>query len=59
MSKAPQIKAICVYAFSILLDACRDGEPKTGKHKFSITLCGVMIGISILWWGGFWTPLFR
>ena len=50
-----QVTCIILYLITLVMAACLDGKPKTGKHSFAITLVSVIIGSALLYWGGFWT----
>ena len=49
----PQIIYICITAVGLLIEANKHGKPKDGEHSFWLTLISVIIGYSILIWGGF------
>lgn len=51
----PQGIAIALIVFRLIIGARVDGEPKTGVHKFSIDLCGTILNVALLYWGGFFT----
>jgi len=50
---APQIVYIVIFIINIIISAARDGQPKTGNHKFSIEFVGLLLGFGLLYWGGF------
>ena len=44
---------IAIVIANLIVAAALDGEPKTGKHKFAVTLLGSSLGLGLLYWGGF------
>ena len=52
---APQILLGLLWAISLLLHARDHGKPKTGTDNFWVALLSTAIGISITYWGGFWS----
>ena len=50
----PQWTYAGLFAFSVLMGAVLDGELKTGKHSFGVSMVSAMIGVGILFAGGFW-----
>lgn len=50
---APQIIIIAIYALSVGIDIAKHGEPKTGRYNAAASLIGSAIGLSLLYWGGF------
>jgi len=50
----PQWVFAVLYVFGVCMSAARDGEPKTGKHSFPVTVVATAIGAWILYMGGFW-----
>lgn len=57
MSTWPQYAAIFLYAWNLLIDAAKDGEPRTGNHSLSLRILATMVSVFILWKGGFWNPI--
>lgn len=51
--RAPQIIFILLYAIGIGANAIQHGEPKQGTYNVWSSILGSSIGLSILWWGGF------
>jgi hypothetical protein len=49
----PQGIYLAFVALHLILAAIMDGEPRTGKHKFSIAFVASLIGLGLLYWGGF------
>jgi len=49
----PQIVWIVLACIVLAMTAALDGQPKTGKHNFALTLCGSAFGAWLLWCGGF------
>jgi hypothetical protein len=49
----PQGIAIGLMVIQLVLGAALDGDPKTGTHKFSVSLCSVILNAGLLYWGGF------
>lgn len=49
----PQIIYICITALGLLVAANKHGKPKEGNESFWITFTAVIIGYSLLIWGGF------
>ncbi len=50
----PQITYALLVAYGLCYAAAFDGQPKTGKHRFPINLCGAAVVAVLLWQGGFW-----
>ena len=50
----PQLTWAGVVSFNLLAAIVLDGEPKKGRHSFSIDLFATILGSFILWQGGFW-----
>ncbi len=57
MHKWPQIVMILVYSLNLLIAANRHGKARTGKENFWTSLIGIVIGSTILYYGGFWWAL--
>ena len=51
----PQGIMLALLAAQILFTAVLDGEPRTGTHKFAVTLCAGAIELGLLYWGGFFS----
>jgi hypothetical protein len=51
----PQGIVIGLMVLNLVISAALDGEPRTGTHKFSLGLCGVMGQVALLYWGGFFS----
>ena len=51
---APQITIIVLYAMQIGIALVKHGEPRKEKYSVWTTMLGTLIGVAILWWGGFW-----
>ena len=49
----PQITMIVVYALAFGIDLSRHGKPKEGTYNALTSLIGSVIGIVILYCGGF------
>jgi hypothetical protein len=54
----PQICYLLLVALGIGIALSEHGKPKEGKHNFLTHLIGVSVGLAILYWGGFFDPLF-
>jgi LPXTG-motif cell wall-anchored protein len=54
----PQIIYLVLIGSSLLLSANRHGKPKTGTENFWTTCIGLALSMALLYWGGFWAPLF-
>jgi hypothetical protein len=50
----PQIAMAVLLGLAVFIGAVMDGEPKTGTHRFGVTVIGVGLHALILWLGGFW-----
>ena len=50
----PQITILILTAMSVGIALAKDGEPQR-PHSFFGTLAGVVINISLLWAGGFFS----
>jgi hypothetical protein len=51
--EAPQLIVLAIHMLSLGIDVAKDGQPKTGKHKFTGSIFGSAVAIALLWWGGF------
>lgn len=51
--KAPQIIYLVIVLIALLLDANLHGKPKTGYHNFFTSAIGIVLGLGLLYWGGF------
>ena len=49
----PQFTYLVLVLLSLGIELERHGKPKTGRHSFPTHLVGVAIGITLLWFGGF------
>jgi hypothetical protein len=49
----PQWTWIVLVGLAWVIDLCRHGEPKTGKHDLGITTAGIGVTVFLLWRGGF------
>ena len=49
----PQITMIVIYASSFGIELSRHGKPKEGVYNVWYDLIGTVIGITILYFGGF------
>ena len=49
----PQWLYAGMFLLSNLIALAKDGEPRTGKHEFGITLASTFVCAWILWMGGF------
>jgi len=49
----PQIVWACLAVFHVMVCAMRDGEQKTGTHKFSVDFVSFLLGVALLYFGGF------
>jgi uncharacterized membrane protein YhdT len=49
----PQILYLLLLLYGLCLSAYKDGQPE-GEWNFWLTLIGVILDFSILYWGGFW-----
>jgi hypothetical protein len=50
----PQITILTVMALNLFVAAAKDGEPRSGKHSFAVSLCGACLSLWIMWSGGFY-----
>jgi hypothetical protein len=55
----PQIVYLGLALLGLGIELERHGKPKEGEHNFGISLISTTITICILWWGGFFNPLFK
>lgn len=56
---APQLIYLGLIVFALGISAVKHGQPKTGNHSFGTSLLALAIVLPLLWWGGFFDPLFR
>jgi len=49
----PAIIVIVLLTLSLATGAALDGDDKTGKHKFSISMFRAGLWVGLLYWGGF------
>jgi hypothetical protein len=42
-------------AVNVFGSAVLDGEPRTGKHKFAVSICSAAVSFGLLYWGGFFS----
>jgi len=54
----PQIILIIIWGLSLGLSIEKHGKP-VGNTNAWISLISISLTGSILWWGGFWDPLFK
>jgi hypothetical protein len=54
----PQVVILVLVCVGLGMELVRDGNPRTDKHSFWITLLSDTIVLALLWWGGFFNPLF-
>jgi hypothetical protein len=51
----PQITMLTMMVVGLICTAALDGEAKTGKHSFAVSLCGSAFSLWLLWSGGFFS----
>lgn len=57
MTTVPQIIWLVLAGLSLFMHAAKDGEPR-GNYDFSGAIAAAAISFGILYWGGFFVPLF-
>lgn len=57
MKHAPQIIYIFISIIGLMSASYLHGKPKTGKHSVWTTIVSVTIGLTLLYWGGFFDSL--
>jgi LPXTG-motif cell wall-anchored protein len=50
----PQYTFVALYVVSLLHSAYMHDKPKTGVNNFWLTVLGVALGVTVLYFGGFW-----
>ena len=50
----PQLIFILSYSIGLGMELVRNGEEKKGKHCFISQLIATVIGVTVLYYGGFW-----
>lgn len=56
---APQILYLFIHVLGLLLALYSYGTPETGRHHFATYITGVILSVSLLWWGGFFTYIIK
>jgi hypothetical protein len=59
MNIVPQIIMIVLFAMNIAITATKHGEPKTGTYDFGAAIMRLIVWVPLLYFGGFWAPLFH
>lgn len=54
---APQLILLTLFAASILLAANQHGKKREGTHNFWVSLIALIIQLSLMYWGGFFSNL--
>lgn len=54
----PVLIYLCIQFLGLGIDLSRHGQPKTGKHNFNTTVVAWLIVTGLLYWAGFYKPLF-
>jgi LPXTG-motif cell wall-anchored protein len=52
---APQIILCVLYCLSLGVNLAKHGQPKTGKESFWTGLIAIIIVVTLLIWGGFFS----
>jgi len=55
----PQIIYILLILANLMLISNRHGKEKTGKHNLWIDLVSLALMVGLIYWGGFFNPLFN
>lgn len=55
----PQIIYIIFLIINLILIGYNHDKPKTGKHNMFTDIIVLAISIGLLYWGGFFDPLFK
>ena len=55
----PQILLLMLISSELGIQIARHGKPREGNHNFWIQLFEWAIIVTLLSWGGFFSPLFR
>lgn len=55
----PQIIYIILLIINLILIGYNHDKPKTGKHNMFTDIIVLAILIGLLYWGGFFDPLFK
>jgi len=53
-----QITILILMVLSLIVGLAKDGQPRENWSFDSVLASELILGI-ILWWGGFWEPLFK
>jgi hypothetical protein len=56
---APQIIYICLILLNLVLFGYRHGKEKTGKYNMFVDLIALILMTGLVYWGGFFNPLFH
>jgi len=55
----PQILYLILLGLGLGIALVEHGKEKTGKHNFWVSFSAAFIGVIILYYGGFFDPLFN
>jgi hypothetical protein len=55
----PQIIYIGIFLINLVLSGYKHGKDRTGTHNLWVDLVAYALGIGLLYWGGFFDPLFK
>ena len=54
---APQLIYLALNCVGLGVAMCQHG--KETKSNFWVSLCSTVLGCALLWWGGFFDPMFK
>ncbi len=55
----PQIIYLILLGIAICDAIHKHGKPKTGNYDATPIFIGILIQFIIMWWGGFFNPMFK
>ena len=56
---APQIIYIALFLIALVIAGYRHGKQKKGRYNLWVELTALLLGILLLYWGGFFDILFH
>lgn len=55
----PQIIYMILLVINLVLIGKNHNKPKEGKYNMWTSLLALACGVLLIWWGGFFDPLFK
>ncbi len=55
----PQIIYLILLGIAICDAIHKHGKPKTGNYDATPIFIGILVQFIIMWWGGFFNPMFK